>query len=337
MDSENVRFYSVFPRENDVAEWYYTADRVALKEWFWFFGLWRGFDTIELHPMSKEIIELALDDVYHEWQLGKNGSTAYNPVPGNGGRAAAAKLLANRVYWNIDYNRSHKWWNSDFTILNLNGRNTAGHPAGVCVDKAAVYISFARSLGIPVRSVWFWGENPTEGRDGHAWVEVYVDGRWVPVDPTWFGLWDSPDVYALSGWENLECQVETSPGVMDHSPSITAKYAVYLKTPSVQIVGNEGTEIIFANASRSCGVKDFKIEVVDTGGIPRIEVSGLSRGGVLLPGSEDHCTLRVWGAKPRYDAQGNLVGYSVILKISYTTVDGRPCLKTSQISVVVKS
>jgi hypothetical protein len=105
----------------------------------------------------------------------------------------------------------------------------------------------------------------------------------------------------------------------------------------VQIVGNEGTEIIFANASRSCGVKDFKIEVVDTGGIPRIEVSGLSRGGVLLPGSEDHCTLRVWGAKPRYDAQGNLVGYSVILKISYTTVDGRPCLKTSQISVVVKS
>lgn len=53
--------------------------------------------------------------------------------------------------------------------------------AGVCQDYAHILISMCRYAGIPARYVagLMIGEGAT-----HAWVEVWVDGCWIGIDPT---------------------------------------------------------------------------------------------------------------------------------------------------------
>ncbi|MBI4834853.1 MAG: redoxin domain-containing protein [Planctomycetes bacterium] len=50
---------------------------------------------------------------------------------------------------------------------------------GRCEEMMIVYMSAARSVGIPCRSAWtnWWAVND----NNHAWVEVWVDGVWRPV------------------------------------------------------------------------------------------------------------------------------------------------------------
>ncbi len=53
--------------------------------------------------------------------------------------------------------------------------------SGVCQDFAHILIGLCRAHGVPARYVngFFVGEGET-----HAWVEVFVDGRWYGLDPT---------------------------------------------------------------------------------------------------------------------------------------------------------
>ena len=53
---------------------------------------------------------------------------------------------------------------------------------GVCQDFAHVMIAACRSVGMLARYVC--GLIVGEG-ESHAWVEVYVDGAWQPLDPTY--------------------------------------------------------------------------------------------------------------------------------------------------------
>lgn len=57
---------------------------------------------------------------------------------------------------------------------------------GRCWDKSDVLVTYCRAAGIPARQVAGWV--PPLGA-GHVWVEVYVDGGWLPVDATttWLG------------------------------------------------------------------------------------------------------------------------------------------------------
>lgn len=58
---------------------------------------------------------------------------------------------------------------------------------GDCSEHAALFTTLARALGIPAREVSglaYMGDRE-QAFGGHAWNEVLVDGRWVPVDPTW--------------------------------------------------------------------------------------------------------------------------------------------------------
>lgn len=58
---------------------------------------------------------------------------------------------------------------------------------GDSTEHARLFVTLARSLGIPAREVFglvYLGDDVT-AFGGHAWCEVVVDGRWVPVDPTW--------------------------------------------------------------------------------------------------------------------------------------------------------
>lgn len=53
--------------------------------------------------------------------------------------------------------------------------------AGVCQDYAHILISMCRLVGIPARYVA--GMMAGEGAS-HAWVEAWLDGAWIGVDPT---------------------------------------------------------------------------------------------------------------------------------------------------------
>ncbi len=68
-----------------------------------------------------------------------------------------------------------------------------GRVATTCQGFSAIFLSLARAQGIPTRFVYGhhvtsplnnWGtENNIDVRD-HWWVESYVDGRWILIDPT---------------------------------------------------------------------------------------------------------------------------------------------------------
>lgn len=68
-----------------------------------------------------------------------------------------------------------------------------GRVATTCQGFSAIFLSLARAQGIPTRFVYGhrvtsplnnWGtENNISVRD-HWWVESYVDGRWIFIDPT---------------------------------------------------------------------------------------------------------------------------------------------------------
>jgi len=59
---------------------------------------------------------------------------------------------------------------------------------GVCQDISHIFVSAARSLGIPARYVsgyFHRADGVTDQEAGHAWSEAYVDGLgWVALDPT---------------------------------------------------------------------------------------------------------------------------------------------------------
>jgi tetratricopeptide (TPR) repeat protein len=86
---------------------------------------------------------------------------------------SVARKLSNWTYKNL------KW---KFTAVAKPGQTLETHEAD-CSEFSQLYISMARSLGLPARMVsgLAYGGGSF---GGHAWVEVWV-GRWIELDPTW--------------------------------------------------------------------------------------------------------------------------------------------------------
>jgi hypothetical protein len=58
---------------------------------------------------------------------------------------------------------------------------------GDCQEHAILFTTLARAAGVPARTVGgiaYVGDE-IQAFGGHAWNEVLIDGKWVPVDPTW--------------------------------------------------------------------------------------------------------------------------------------------------------
>ena len=63
--------------------------------------------------------------------------------------------------------------------------------------KAALFVDFARSLGLSARAVG--GVAVLDTRTvGHAWAEVWIDGGWMAVDPTFGQVPASPRLIRIS-------------------------------------------------------------------------------------------------------------------------------------------
>ena len=62
--------------------------------------------------------------------------------------------------------------------------------SGDCTEHALLFVTLARALGIPAREVsGIYYADELGGFGGHAWAEVALNGKWVPVDPAWSQSW----------------------------------------------------------------------------------------------------------------------------------------------------
>jgi transglutaminase-like putative cysteine protease len=138
--------------------------------------------------------------------------------PGYGDRRFAEEL-SNWTNTNLTYGLSFSPPTSEEVLESGEGQ---------CRDYANVYLALTRTAGIPARRVHGWivtewkpepglwevaiGTTP-EGKPigSHAWTQVFIDGEWMSVDPTW-GWFESPayEIYkqqeqtwmsALAGYE----------------------------------------------------------------------------------------------------------------------------------------
>jgi transglutaminase-like putative cysteine protease len=96
-------------------------------------------------------------------------------VRGEQDALAAVALLAGWVHQEIRWNAKD--------ALNLTPLQTLESRRGDCSEHADLFASFARAVGIPTRRCQGLLIQETEAVY-HAWVEVALDGRWIPVDTT---------------------------------------------------------------------------------------------------------------------------------------------------------
>ncbi len=89
----------------------------------------------------------------------------------------AAKRLTNWVHSSLTYDR-------DFWEVTSTAEKTFCSRKGVCDEFTNLFIAMSRSVGIPTRYVEGLVYSGEEW-NFHAWAEVYVDGEWVSIDPTY--------------------------------------------------------------------------------------------------------------------------------------------------------
>ena len=67
-----------------------------------------------------------------------------------------------------------------------------GIPASDCEEQANSMVSLFRAWGVPAADirVVLGSINQVDPRKGHAWVEIFIDGQWLPLDPNNGPYWD---------------------------------------------------------------------------------------------------------------------------------------------------
>ncbi|TCS95902.1 transglutaminase-like domain-containing protein [Hazenella coriacea] len=95
---------------------------------------------------------------------------------------AIYRYVATTLRYDMDKYRRNSFEWDDSALKSIRTQS------GVCQDFSFLAIAMFRSLDMPARFV--------EGHAGgqrHAWVEVWMDGRWVTMDPTWGAGYITPD------------------------------------------------------------------------------------------------------------------------------------------------
>ena len=57
---------------------------------------------------------------------------------------------------------------------------------GDCTEYAALFTAICRANRIPARIQAGFANNDQKW-ERHAWSEIWIKGRWIPIDPTWYG------------------------------------------------------------------------------------------------------------------------------------------------------
>jgi Mg-chelatase subunit ChlD len=305
---------------------------------------------VSIHPKSKDILELTTD-----W------------CSGSCLRAEAATKILDCLYYYIEYTKEKKIgrdWDSDYTILDLNGENRkageTGKPTGTCADYAVAYTSCLRSVNNPVRGISLSFEEDKKPA-GHAFTEVY-DNEWIHTDPTW-NRYNVPDDYLVSGFRKIEGFVEEKPGKKSNDKLTTIKYAVGMIFPVITTWGeidlNKGKQIkqiiLFRNRAKSTDdwwlpdlidpedyiAEDFDIKVdIDDEFSDKLEakITDLDDDDTLDINELDYCilTIKVLDEYAKTIKEGTSENVPIPLKVKYKTIDGEKVEKEYTFYVDVK-
>jgi hypothetical protein len=99
---------------------------------------------------------------------------------------AKARVLYDWIVENIDYDREKAELLEVDSFAEPAGAVTAfSEKTGVCFDKACLYVSMCRAVGVPVRLMTGEAFNGTAW-ESHSWNQIYdeTSGGWVNVDAT---------------------------------------------------------------------------------------------------------------------------------------------------------
>lgn len=151
------------------------------------------------YPQAATEVEQAaglVEDAAHPRSAPRVGKLLGAAVPPRTNRRDTVRLLAEYV---------RDYLTDDRAAEPLDLREVIDRRRGDCTEHAALFVTLARAAGIPAREVGglLWVEE-LGAFGGHAWAEVALDGRWVPVDPTWGQVPADPAHIRLADAPHLE-------------------------------------------------------------------------------------------------------------------------------------
>ena len=111
---------------------------------------------------------------------------AHNIVKGKTSNKAKAHALYTFIGRNLTYddNKARDIMRGNYKI-DSGARAAFNTGKGICFDYSCLYVAMARDVGLKVRLITGEGFNGREWVP-HAWNQVYVDGKWINVDTTFY-------------------------------------------------------------------------------------------------------------------------------------------------------
>lgn len=97
-----------------------------------------------------------------------------------GGATLVPEVVARLTTWVYDHIKD------EYVPAYSNALEALESKRGDCTEHSVLFVGLARALGLPARvavGIAYWP--PGDGFGWHAWAEVWVQGRWYAVDPTW--------------------------------------------------------------------------------------------------------------------------------------------------------
>jgi hypothetical protein len=113
-------------------------------------------------------------------------NTAIDLVDAETDDVAKARLIYDWIAENIDYDNEKADMLEVDAFAEPAGAVTAfAEGTGVCFDKACLFVSMCRAVGVPVRLITGEAFNGASW-ESHSWNQIYDDdgGRWINVDAT---------------------------------------------------------------------------------------------------------------------------------------------------------
>lgn len=130
-------------------------------------------DTEPFHPMYRFPSAYTMPDERIRRFL-RETAEEQKAVEESGGKAGSLEYMMDRLYRRLVYLPGA-------TTVRTTAAEALALGQGVCQDYAHIFISLCRLAGVPAR--YAAGMMLGEGAS-HAWVEVWVNGMWVGIDPT---------------------------------------------------------------------------------------------------------------------------------------------------------
>lgn len=182
-------------------------------------------DSLEkFPPEEKESIYLQFTNYSDYSEEIRNVATSV--TEGSKNTLEAAMKLAEWVNEHINYNTTYK-------NLFVPASQVIEKREGVCDEMSSLFISLCRVLGIPARYVsGFAYSNIGKTFGPHSWVEIYTNGIWIPIDPTYgeYGYVDASHIALYRTTDSRESVITAEYiGLTGNATTGDPNFVIYLR------------------------------------------------------------------------------------------------------------